>query len=31
MFWSEQDQTAYQNSILETLVGFFTGKMEDTL
>jgi hypothetical protein len=30
MFWSEKDQTAYQNVILETLVGFFTGKMEDT-
>lgn len=31
MFWSEQDQTAYQNAILETLVGFFTGKLEGTL
>jgi len=30
MFWSEDDQTAYQKAISETLVGFFTRKMEDT-
>ncbi len=29
MFWSEKDQTAYQNAILETLVSFFTAKMEN--
>jgi hypothetical protein len=31
MFWSEQDQTAYQNTIVETLVDFFTSKMEETV
>jgi Protein of unknown function DUF262/Protein of unknown function (DUF1524) len=30
IFWSEKDQTAYQNVTLETLAGFFTGNMEDS-
>ncbi len=28
MFWSSGDREDYQDAILETLVGFFTGKME---
>lgn len=29
MFWSAADRLAYQNTILETLVGFFAGKREE--
>jgi hypothetical protein len=28
MFWGSVDRESYQSAILETLVGFFTGKME---
>ena len=28
MFWAEEDRLAYQNEILETLVGFFTSETE---
>jgi hypothetical protein len=30
LFWSEQDRDAYQQAIIETLVIFFVGKMEDS-
>lgn len=30
MFWSEHDRDAYQQAIIETLVNFFVGKMEES-
>ena len=31
MFWSPEDRDAYQGVIIKTLVGFFTGKTEESI
>lgn len=31
MFWGAADREAYQSAIIKTLVGFFTGKTEETI
>jgi Protein of unknown function (DUF1524) len=31
MFWSPADREAYQSAIIKTLVGFFTGRTEETI
>jgi len=31
IFWSPEDREAYQSAIIKTLVGFFTGRTEETI